>query len=67
VLREASIVKNLANILKTNVSVCKSVGAPFFVQVCCLFFCRDDFNLVFVVDKNLYGYVECLQSDIREY
>lgn len=33
ILKDAEVVKNLANILKTNVAACKSIGSPFLSQV----------------------------------
>jgi hypothetical protein len=38
VLKQAEVIRNVANILQTNVSVCSSLGAPFLSQL----------NLVFV-------------------
>lgn len=37
ILTDQEVLKNLAHILKTNVAACKSIGAPFFSQVCCLY------------------------------
>lgn len=33
VFKDHDVVKNVANILKTNVSACKSIGGPFICQV----------------------------------
>lgn len=33
ILKDPEIVRNLANILKTNVAACKSIGNPFISQV----------------------------------
>uniref|UniRef100_A0A915ECM6 Exportin-1 C-terminal domain-containing protein n=1 Tax=Ditylenchus dipsaci TaxID=166011 RepID=A0A915ECM6_9BILA len=32
-LTDSEVLRNLAHILKTNVSACKSIGAPFFAQL----------------------------------
>jgi len=34
VLKDPDIVKQLGNILKTNVRACKSLGHPYMLQVC---------------------------------
>jgi len=34
VLKDPDIVKQLGNILKTNVRACKSLGHPYMQQVC---------------------------------
>ena len=34
ILADQEVLKNLAHILKTNVAACKSIGSPFFSQVC---------------------------------
>lgn len=42
ILKDAEVVKNLANILKTNVAACKSIGSPFLSQVSdCIFFLKQ--------------------------
>uniref|UniRef100_A0A915DCR9 Exportin-1 n=1 Tax=Ditylenchus dipsaci TaxID=166011 RepID=A0A915DCR9_9BILA len=33
VLTDSEVLRNLAHILKTNIAVCKSIGAPFFPQL----------------------------------
>ena len=34
VLKDADAVKQLGNILKTNVRACKALGHPYVLQVC---------------------------------
>jgi len=34
VLKDPDVVKQLGNILKTNVRACKSLGHPYMLQVC---------------------------------
>jgi len=34
VLKDPEVVKQLGNILKTNVRACKSLGHPYMLQVC---------------------------------
>ena len=38
VLKDPDIVKQLSNILKTNVRACKSLGHPYMLQVGAVFF-----------------------------
>lgn len=33
VMKEQEVVKNIVNILKTNVAACRSIGEPFICQV----------------------------------
>jgi len=37
VLKDPDVVKQLGNILKTNVRACKSLGHPYMLQVCVSF------------------------------
>ena len=37
VLKDSEAVKQLGNILKTNVRACKALGHPYVVQVCIIF------------------------------
>jgi len=37
VLKDPDVVKQLGNILKTNVRACKSLGHPYVLQVCLTF------------------------------
>ena len=38
VLKDPDTVKQLSNILKTNVRACKSLGHPYMLQVCAAFY-----------------------------
>lgn len=33
-MKEQEVVKNIVNILKTNIAACRSIGEPFICQVC---------------------------------
>jgi len=52
VLKHAEVVKNIQNIIQTNVSVCSTLGAPFVVQ----------FNRMFMELLSVYKYVILLFS-----
>lgn len=45
------MIRNLLNILKTNVATCKSVGAPFITQLCRLY--SDALSLYRLLSENI--------------
>lgn len=51
VLKDPEVVKNLANILKTNVAACKSIGNPFVVQLGKIYL--DALNIYKVTSENI--------------
>ncbi|PAV62887.1 hypothetical protein WR25_23782 isoform B [Diploscapter pachys] len=51
VLEDIEVIRNLLNILKTNVATCKSVGAPFITQLCRLY--SDALSLYRLLSENI--------------
>lgn len=55
ILKEAEVVKNVANILKTNVAACRSIQNPFLVQLSKIYL--DMLNVYKVTSENISGAV----------
>ena len=53
ILRQTDLVKNIQNILQTNVSVCSSLGQPFVTQM----------SHIYQDSLNVYRFEICLASD----
>uniref|UniRef100_A0A915JMD4 Exportin-1 n=2 Tax=Romanomermis culicivorax TaxID=13658 RepID=A0A915JMD4_ROMCU len=51
VLKDPEVVKNMANILKTNVAACRSIGNPFAVQLGRIY--MDMLNVYKVISENI--------------
>lgn len=51
VLKDMENVKQLCNIMKTNTSACKSLGHPYFVQLCRIYL--DMLNVYKVMSENI--------------
>ncbi|CAI4231357.1 unnamed protein product [Auanema sp. JU1783] len=62
VLEDPEIVRNLCNILKTNVAACKSIGAPFFVQLSRIY--MDLLSLYRILSENVSVAVERNGEDV---
>jgi exportin-1 len=61
VLKDPEIVKQLGNILKTNVRACKSLGNPYIIQVIINFLTHFKTNFLFLTVRTcLFRHVECL-------
>jgi exportin-1 len=61
VLKDPEIVKQLGNILKTNVRACKSLGNPYIIQVIINFLTHFQTNFLFLTVRTcLFRHVECL-------
>ena len=72
-LQDPECIKQLGNVLKTNVRACTAVGHPFVVQVLhcdvcvcvrvsvcvSVFLCH--LSIIVVACQDLFGHVECLQ------
>ncbi len=55
ILKEQEVVKNVANILKTNVAACRSIQSPFIVQLSKIYL--DMLNVYKVTSENISGAV----------
>ncbi|KAK0406115.1 hypothetical protein QR680_018378 [Steinernema hermaphroditum] len=51
VLRDEDVVKNIVNLLKTNVAACRSIGHPFFYQLSKILI--DMLNVYKVISENM--------------
>ncbi|KAK6109291.1 Exportin-1 [Brugia pahangi] len=55
VMKEQEVVKNIVNILKTNVAACRSIGEPFICQLSKIYL--DMLNVYKVTSENISGLV----------
>ncbi|VDP06326.1 unnamed protein product [Soboliphyme baturini] len=62
VLQQADIVRNLVNILKTNVAACKSIGNPFSNQLIRIYL--DMLNVYTATSSNINGAISLHGEDI---
>uniref|UniRef100_A0A915ARK3 Importin N-terminal domain-containing protein n=2 Tax=Parascaris univalens TaxID=6257 RepID=A0A915ARK3_PARUN len=51
IMKDAEVVKNIANILKTNVAACRSIGSPFICQLSKIYL--DMLNVYKVTSENI--------------